>query len=182
MEIGVLLTIIIVFIILIKIINTNNKIIKLKNKVKQSESSIDVYLNQRFDLIPNLVECVKAYMNYEKEVLESITKERTDYMQSNEKNLEKAGEINAKCNYIIGVAENYPELKASEQFTNLQKSLVKTENQIQAARRLYNGDVTIYNTFIKTFPTSIIAGIFNHNEEKLFEIEQYKKENIKIDL
>ena len=173
---------IVILFIIFCIIVSNNKIIRLKNKVKQSKSTIDVYLNQRFDLIPNLVETVKGYMSYEKDILEKITKERIEYIHNDKKDLVDAGKIEAKCNYIVLTAEQYPELKASEQFFNLQKALTKIENQIQAARRLYNGDVIKYNTKIKLFPTNIIAFIFNHKEEKLFEIEEYKKENINIDM
>lgn len=174
--------IILVVIVLIWVIVVNNGIIKLKNRVKQSKSTIDVYLNQRFDLIPNLVECVKAYMNYEKDVLETITKERESYMKNGKKDLKEAGKINSTCNYIVATAESYPELKASEQFLELQKNLSKTENQIQAARRLYNGDVTSYNTKISTFPTFIIAKLFGHKNADLFEIEEYKKENVNINI
>lgn len=173
---------IIIILVIIQIIRTNNHIIKLKNKIKQSKSSIDVFLNQRFDLIPNLVECVKAYMKHEKELLIDITKERNEYVNSTSKDLEKAKQIESKCNYIIAVAENYPELKSSEQFIILQKSLIKMEDQIQSARRLYNGDVTAYNTKITTFPNSIVALIFQHKEEKLFEIEEFKRQNTSIKL
>ena len=177
-----MLMIVLIVFVLIYIIVVNNGIIKSKNRVKQSKSSIDVYLNQRFDLIPNLVECVKAYMEYKKDVLETITKEREKYMNDSKKDLKEAGKINSTCNYILATAENYPDLKASEQFLELQKALTKTENQIQAARRLYNSDVTSYNTKIKTFPTVLIATLFHHKEAELFEIEDYKKENVNIDM
>ena len=161
----------IVFILIISILSKYNKIVKLKNKVKQSKSGIDVYLNQRFDLIPNLVEVVKGYAKHEKEVLESITKMRTEYMNSG-KNLKKGEKVNNEINKIIAVAENYPELKASEQFLNLQKNLSKMESQLQAARRIYNNDVTNYNTKISVVPDNIIAKLFGFKEEELFEIEE----------
>ena len=138
-----------------------NTFIRLRNKIRQSKSSIEVYLNQRFDLIPNLVECVKAYTNYEEKVLTNI---------------------NSEFNKILSVAENSPDLKANEQFLNLQKSLEKMESQLQAARRIYNGDITLYNTTISTFPNNIFAKIFGFKEEALFEIEEYKKGKINIDL
>ena len=158
------------------------KIVILKNKVLQSKATIDVYLNQRFDLIPNLVECVKTYMEYERDILEKIIKERAEYIQKVDKDLEKAGIIDSKCNYIVAVAENYPELKTSEHFINLSEELSKMENKIQAARRLYNGDATIYNTKIKIFPSNIVATVFNHKLQKLFEIPEFKKQNIKFDI
>ena len=169
----------IIAIIIIWLLANYNKLIKLRNKVKQSESGIDVYLNQRFDLIPNLVECVKAYTNHEKSVLENITQMRAKYLQGN-KELTEAANLNNYINGILAIAENYPELKASEQFLNLQKSLTKMESQLQAARRLYNNEVTSYNTKIETIPTNIVAGIFGFKPQELFQIEEYKRENINI--
>lgn len=174
---------IIVFIILIIIIiifSIYNSLIKKRNAVKQSRSSIDVYLNQRFDLIPNLVEIVKGYAKHESNLLESITKLRTSYEQS--KNLDTASELNDKMNKLLITVENYPELKVSENFLNLQKNLTKMEDQLQAARRLYNMDVTSYNTSIQTFPTNIIAKLFNFKPDQLFQLEPGKENNIKIEM
>ena len=156
-----------------------NSLIKKRNAVKQSRSSIDVYLNQRFDLIPNLVECVKGYTKHEQTLLESITKLRTEYNQNKE--LEKASELNQQLNKLLVTVENYPELKASENFLNLQKNLTKMEDQLQAARRLYNMDVTCYNTSIQTFPTNLIAKICKFKSETLFELE-VGKEQINLNL
>ena len=170
---------IILAIIIIYILAKYNKLVKLKNKVKQSESGIDVYLNQRFDLIPNLVECVKGYANHEKSVIENVTKMRSEYMKTN-KSLKKAEELNNSMNGILAIAEGYPELKASEQFLNLQKNLSKIESQLQAARRIYNNDVTKYNTKIETVPTNLIASMFGMKKAELFQIEEYKRANIDI--
>lgn len=174
----VLIILVLIATLIILIISKYNKIVKLQNRVKSSESGIDVYLNQRFDLIPNLVECVKGYTKHEKELLESIVKQRTSYSQN--KDLKEASELNNKINRIIAVAENYPELKASEQFLNLQNNLVKIESQLQAARRIYNMDVQSYNTTIQTIPSNIIADIFGFKEKEYFQIEEYKKENTRI--
>lgn len=178
MEKIILILLIILAILIISVIRKYNKMIKLQNKVKSSESGIDVYLNQRFDLIPNLVECVKGYIKYEKELLESIVEQRTSYSKT--KNLKNASELNNNLNRIVAVAENYPELKANEQFLNLQNNLVKIESQLQAARRIYNIDVQIYNSAIQTIPNNIIAGMFGFKEKDFFQIEEYKKENITI--
>lgn len=159
---------------------TYNSLVSKKHKVAQARSSIDVYLNQRFDLIPNLVETVKGYAKHEKEIFEETIRLRTSYFNS--KDLDEASLLNSKCNSILAIAENYPELKANENFLSLQKSLSKMENQLQAARRLYNIEVTDYNTKLNVVPTNIIAKIFNFKEEKLFEIEEYKKENIDINI
>lgn len=170
----------ILIIFLIIILSTYNTLIRKRNAVNQSRSSIDVYLNLRFDLIPNLVETVKAYAKHESNLLESITKLRTSYDEN--KNLETATELNDKMNKLLITLENYPELKASENFLNLQKNLSKIEDQLQAARRLYNMDVTNFNTSIQTFPTNLIAKFFNFKAYQLFELEPGKANNIKIDI
>ena len=178
-----MITGIIIFAIIILIIfGMYNSLIKMRNKVKQAESGIDVYLNQRFDLIPNLVECVKGYSKHEKEMLEKVVKLRTEYMNNKKMDFKQAEKLNNNMNQIIAVAENYPELKASEQYLNLQKNLSKIESQLQAARRIYNNEVTKYNTKIATVPSNIIAGLFRFKEADLFTIEEYKKENIEINL
>lgn len=172
--VGIILAIVIIYILC-----KYNKLIKLRNRVKQSESGIDVYLNQRFDLIPNLVECVKGYTKHEKSVLENVTKMRSEYRSAN-KSLKKAEELNNSMNGILAIAEGYPELKSSEQYLNLQKNLEKIESQLQAARRIYNNDVTKYNITIETIPTNLIASIFGMKKAELFQIEEYKRENIDI--
>ena len=179
MEIFIL---VICLIIITFLIITFNNFITLRNKVKQAKSSIEVYLNQRFDLIPNLVECVKGYMNHEADVFEKIAGMRASYNNDREKDLRKGTILNNECNNLLAVVENNPNLKSNEQFLNLQKSLSKMESQLQAARRIYNGDVTLYNTTISTFPNVIFAKIFGFKEFELFETEEYKKENIEIDL
>jgi len=171
---------IIVFLVVLIILVQYNTLIRLRNRVKQSKSGIEVYLNQRFDLIPNLVECVKAYSKHEKDILENITNLRTLYNEN--KDFDKANKLNSGINKILAIAENYPELKASEQYLNLQRSLVKIESQLQAARRIYNNDVTNYNTKLETVPTNIIANLFSFKPAELFQIEEYKKENINIEM
>ena len=172
---------IIIAIILISILVIYNNLVKLRNKVKQAESGIDVYLNQRFDLIPNLVECVKGYSKHEEKIFTEIANLRSAYMKQS-KNLKSAENLNNKMNQLIAVAENYPELKASEQYLNLQRTLTKLESQLQAARRIYNAEVTNYNDKIMVVPSNIVASLFGFKEEKLFEIEEYKRENINIKL
>lgn len=171
---------IVIILICIIILSTYNKLIKLKNKIMQSKSGIDVYLNQRFNLIPNLVECVKAYSKHETEIFENIAKLRSLYNQT--KDFNKASELNSNINQILAIAENYPELKSSEQYLNLQRNLVKIESQLQAARRIYNTNVTAYNTKIETIPSNIIASLFGFKQADLFQLEEYKKENIDVEL
>ena len=168
-----------IFILLvIYIIYQYNSFVRRIKKVKQAESSIDVYLTQRFDLIPNLIECVKAYMEYEKETFMKMTEMRANYLKDKDLN---SGEIlNKEFNRIILTAESYPELKANQQFLHLQKSLTKMENQLQAARRIYNSEVTLYNTKVNTFPSNIISNIFNFKEYRLFEAENEANDNISV--
>ena len=169
-------------ILLVFVIYEFNKFVVLKNKVKQSKSTIEVYLNQRFDLIPNLVECVKGYMTHEQETFVKIAEMRTEYTNEKDKDLKKGAALNSEFNRIIAIGEDYPDLKASEQFLSLQKTLTKIEDQLQAARRIYNGDVTLYNTELETFPNNLFATIFGFQRFDLFEIEEYKKENVDINL
>lgn len=171
----------IIVIILIIVLIQYNILVKNKKRVEQELATIDVYLTQRFDLIPNLVECVKAYTKHESELFKNIAQMRTQYM--NTKDLEEGEKLNAECNKLIAYIENYPDLKASEQYLLLQKKLSKIESQLQAARRLYNSAVTTYNTKISVVPINIIAKIFKFKEAKLFEIAASEvKENVNIEL
>ncbi len=179
MTISIVGIVILVIIILI-VFAQYNTLTKLKLKVKQSKSGIDVYLQQRFDSIPNLVNTVKGYMNYEKETFENITKLRNQYNET--KDIKVSEDLYNQINKILAVAENYPDLKTSEQFLNLQKNLSKIESQLQAARRLYNNDVTKYNIKISVIPYNIIAMLFGFNEEYLFQIDENANQNISVDL
>lgn len=176
---GIVIGIIILIIVIVLI--QYNILVKNKKRVEQELATIDVYLTQRFDLIPNLVECVKAYTKHESELFEKIAQMRTQY--TNTKDLEEGKKLNAEYNKLIAYIENYPDLKASEQYLLLQKKLSKIESQLQAARRLYNIAVTTYNTKISVVPINIIAKIFKFKEVKLFEIETPEiKENVKIEI
>ena len=164
--------------LIIVVIAIYNSIIQLKHNVDKSESGIDVYLQQRFDLIPNLVEVTKTYMNYESDILENIARLRTAYNQT--KDINASNELNNQYKTIMAVIENYPDLKANEQFSKLQKSLVKIESQLRAARRIYNNDVTKYNTKISTFPNNLIANMFGFKERNLFVLDGEDKVNVKF--
>ena len=172
------IAIIIIVVLIVAVIWVYNSIINLRNNVNKSKSGIDVYLQQRFDLIPNLIEVTKAYANYENEVLEKITNLRKKYKEKPD--FEIVNELNYEFYNIMAVVENYPELKASEQFLKLQKTLIKIESQLQAARRIYNNDVTKYNTKITTFPNNIIASIFNFKEMQLFVLEG--EDSVKVEM
>lgn len=166
----------IIIILILVFIGIFNNLVTLRKKAMQSESGVDVYLQQRFDLIPNLVEVTKGYMEHEQETLMNIAKLRAEYNKN--KNEEAAIALTEKYKSIMAIIENYPNLKASEQFLKLQKALIKVESQLQAARRIYNNDVTRYNTKISTFPTNIIAKLFNFKEMKLFMADSDVNEKI----
>ena len=179
MNIWILIVIIVVLLYII--FKQYNILVNLQMKVKQAKSGIDVYLQQRFDLIPNIIESVKNYMKYEQKLIESLTELRTAYNKT--KDIKIGEELNNKLNTLIATAENYPDLKASELFLNLQENLVKMESQLQAARRIYNIDVTNYNIKINVVPYNIVAKMFRFKEESLFEIENYEaRKNIKAEI
>ena len=170
---------IILALIIIAILVLYNSLVKSKNNIKEKQANIDVYLNQRFDLIPNLVETVKGYVKHESDLLTDITNSRLSYI-SDTGNLKNGENLNNKMNKLLAVAENYPELNASEQFSNLQKNLTKIEDQLQGARRIYNKAVTSYNNKIQTVPSNLVAILFGFKEEELFEIIEYKKDNVSL--
>ncbi len=172
------IVIIIVVLLLAYVLLTYNSLIRKRNKIKQAASGIDVYLTQRFELIPNLVECVKGYVKHEKEIFEEVAKMRENYFVN--KNLKDGEILNNKCNKIIALSENYPELKSSEQFLELQKKLSKMESQLQAARRIYNAEVNTYNNAVQTFPSNLMAKLFNFKEEEYFQAEEQAKNNVTL--
>ena len=177
-----IIAIVLVFILLVSFISLFNRVTKLRNKVKQSRAGIDVYLNQRFDLIPHLVECAKAYAEHEKETFEKVSRAIKDYNNSMDKKIDEAEKLYRDTGTLFARAEAYPDLKASELFLNLQKELSRVENNLQAARRLYNGDVTLYNTTIQQFPNNIVAEMLGFEEEKLFNLDdaKEKRENVNV--
>ena len=150
-----------------------NIFIRKRMLVKEAWSGIDVQLKRRHDLIPNIVEAVKGYMRHERSVLENVTRLRSS-AESATGQKDKAAlenDITKALKTIFALAEAYPDLKASEQFLALQKNLAEVENEIQLARRYYNGTVRDYNTATATFPNLIFAKLFNFSKEDFFEIE-----------
>ena len=164
-------------VVFLLIIIMYNRLVRLRNVMRKSQSGICVYLQQRFDLIPNLMNVVKGYVKHEKEVLAEITSLRTQAMTD----MKAANKLNAKMLELFAVAEAHPDLKASEQFLNLQQELSKMENQLQAARRAYNMSVNDLNTAIEMFPSSIIAAIFGFKRGDLFESTDNIKGNMKVE-
>lgn len=178
-------TAVIVFVILVVVAYiwlSYNTLVTLRERIKEALSGIDVQLKRRTDLIPNLVETVKGYAKHEKEVFENVTKARTALMQAKAPG-EKAKATDAlsgTLKSLFAVAEAYPDLKASDNFKELQEELSDTENKISYSRQFYNSNVLDYNTKIKMFPSSLIARQFGFTEEEFFETEDSEKQPIKV--
>lgn len=178
MIINICLVALIILIIIVLIIY--NGFIRLNNKVKESESKIDILLNQRFDLIPNLVACVKGYSQHESETLENLAELRSSY-QNSDFSIRENEKIDNGFHRFFAIAESYPELKANSQYMSLQNSLLEIENKLIYARIDYNNAVTRYNNHVETIPSNIIAKIFAFEKKELFQIDQEKRKNVKMD-
>ena len=178
--------VIVIVVICIVVVAMYNNLVSLRQRVQNAWSQIDVQLKRRFDLIPNLQETVKGYMAHESETFSKIAELRTAWASSTTvaEKADISNQLTEALKTIMAVSENYPDLKASEQFLKLQKSLIKVESELQAARRIYNNDTTKYNTKLNVFPSNIIGKIFNFKEGELFELEDRKIEgdNIKVDM
>lgn len=161
-----------------------NQLVREKNQIQNAFSSVDVILKKRYDLIPNLVEVVKGYAKHEKEVLETLTTLRTKAISAHDNDevvmLDRG--ISDGIHDLLALAENYPDLKSSSNFLNLQESLQKVEDELSAARRTYNAAVTEYNISLQSFPTNLVAKIVNMKPKELFTIESVVRDNIKIEM
>lgn len=154
-----------------------NKFIKLQNRAEEAWSDIDVQLRRRYDLIPNLVETVKGYAKHEQETFNQVTEARNQAMNAEQSGspaqaAQAENQLAGALKSLFAVAEDYPDLKASENFQELQRELSDTENKIQAARRFYNGNVRNLNTAVESVPQNIIANMFGFDQREYFEIEE----------
>ena len=178
------IALIIIAVIVIFIISTYNSLVVSRQKVRNAWSQIDVQLQRRFDLIPNFIETVKGYMAHEKDVLTKVTELRTSWANASSIN-EKAelnNELSSTLKTIMAVSENYPDLKANQNFLDMQEELRNTENKISFSRQFYNDTVTMYNTKLEVFPSNIIAGWFKFTAESLFAAESEEaRKNVKVD-
>ena len=159
----------VVVVLVLWLIASYNGLVTLRNRAQEAYSDIDVQLKRRYDLIPNLVESVKGYMQHESGVFEKVTQARAQAMQAT--GPAKAGaedQLSGALKSLFAVAENYPQLKANENFLSLQNELTDTEDKIQAARRFYNGMVRDLNTRIQRFPSNLIAGSFGFTAMEFF--------------
>lgn len=154
------------------LVSAYNSLVAFKNRTKEAWADIDVQLKRRYDLIPNLMETVKGYAAHESGVFQKVTEARSAAMGATtpEDKIAKENELSQTLKSLFAVAENYPDLKASTNFVELQRELTDTEDKIQAARRFYNGNVRDFNIAIESFPSNIVAAIFSFKQMALFEI------------
>ena len=174
----------IVIILVIAIISMYNGLVSSRVKVDNAWSQIDVQLQRRFDLIPNFVETVKGYAAHESETFEKITSLRTSWANANTV-AEKAdldNQLSGALKTIMAVSENYPDLKANQNFSELSEELRNTENKISFSRQFYNDTVTMYNQKLQIFPSNIIANMFNFTPRELFKVDNAEaRKNVKVD-
>lgn len=182
MGIGIIL-LIIIGIAIIWAISVYNGLVTLKNRVDEAWSDIDVQLKRRYDLIPNLLNTVKGYASHEKEVFEKVTQARTMAMNAGTAEAKAGAEnmLSGALKSLFAVAEAYPDLKANQNFLELQRELTDTEDKIQASRRFYNGNARDFNIKIELFPNNIIAGMLNFTKREFFEAAEGEKENVKVE-
>lgn len=174
--------IILLVVIVLWMVGAFNGLVVLRNRVNEAASDIDVQLKRRHDLIPNLIETVKGYAAHERELFERVTQARAAAVSATGKSMgERAQAENALTSTLkslFAVAENYPELKANQNFLALQEELSDTENKIMSARRFYNTNVRDYNTRCEVFPTSLIANWFSFQKREMFELEDLKEKEV----
>jgi LemA protein len=163
---------------------TYNGLVTLRNRVRNAWSQIDVQLKRRYDLIPNLVEVVKDYMEYEQETLQRVIEARGSAMAAEGPKAQGAAEnmLTGALRQLFALVENYPDLKANQNVMSLQEELTSTENKVSFSRQHYNDMVMTINTRIEQFPANIVANMFNFRQEEFFEIEEPEREVPKVDL
>jgi LemA protein len=174
---------VIIVVIVLWFVGVYNKLITLRTRTEEAWSDIDVQTKRRYDLIPNLVETVKGYAKHEKEVFEKVTQARTAAMgaTSLDDRAKSEGMLTDTLKSLFAVAESYPDLKASENFTKLQDELTDTEDKIEAARRFYNANVRDLNISIQTFPSNVVANMFKFMKKELFETKtEAEKEPVAV--
>jgi LemA protein len=175
-----IILLIIIVLIVVFVVSMYNSLVGLRNQVKNAWSQIDVQLKRRHDLIPNLIETVKGYMNHERATLENITNARSKAVSA--QGVSEKAKAEAQLTEAMGkfnlVVENYPDLKANQNFLALQEELTSTENKISFSRQNYNDQVLFYNNKIQMFPSNIMANMFNFKEEVFFQVEEKSEREV----
>ncbi len=174
--------IVVVVLIIFYIIATYNKLVVLRNRVKDQWAQIDVQLKRRFDLIPNLVETVKGYTKHESETLENVIKARNTFLSATtpEAQMGADGELTKAISKLFALTESYPDLKANTNFLELQTELQATEEKIAYARQFYNDTVLSYNNKIEVVPSNIVASLFKFKHQAFFEANETERENVQV--
>ncbi len=181
---GWIILIVVIVLLILFIISLYNNLVKLRQRVKNAFSQMDVQLQRRFDLIPNLVNTVKGYMNHEEGTLTKIAELRTSWANSTTvaEKAELDNQLSGTLKTIMAVSENYPDLKANTNFIELQEELKSTEDKIAFARQFYNDTVTMYNMKIEVVPSNIVASLFGFKPESLFKVDSSEaRQNVKVD-
>lgn len=181
---GWIILIVVIVLLILFIISLYNNLVKLRQRVKNAFSQMDVQLQRRFDLIPNLVNTVKGYMNHEEGTLTKIAELRTSWANSTTvaEKAELDNQLSGALKTIMAVSENYPDLKANTNFIELQEELKSTEDKIAFARQFYNDTVTMYNMKIEVVPSNIVASLFGFKPESLFKVDSSEaRQNVKVD-
>lgn len=179
---AVIIVVAIVVLILIWVMSTYNNLVRQRNQCEEAFSTMDVYLKQRFDLIPNVVATVKGYAAHEAETLEKVVSMRANAGKSVNEKLAAEGELSNALTKVFAVAESYPDLKANANFINLQNQLSDMETDIANARKYYNGCVKMYNDKCMMVPSNIVAGIFGFGTYELYTVEdEAERKNVKVE-
>lgn len=175
------IVILLVVVLVLWLFATYNKFISVKNQCEEGFSTMDVYLKKRFDLIPNLVNTVKGYAKHEAETLEKVVAQR-NAATTTEAQLESENQITGALRQIFALAENYPDLKANQNFLDLQNQLKSIEDDIANARKYYNGCVKLFNNLVEKVPSNIVASIFHFEKKQMFEVsDAAERENVKVE-
>jgi LemA protein len=178
MTVAIIVIVALVLLVGLALVLLYNKLVRLRNRVENAWAQVDVQLRRRYDLIPNLVETVKGYASHERATFEEVTKARTAAQEAStvEQQAKAENMLTAALGRLFAVAEDYPELRATENFQQLQSQLEETEGKIAISRQVYNDAVLTYDTALETVPTNIVAGLFNFRPRAYFETEDVTRE------
>ncbi len=182
MKTALIIILVIVLLIVLYVISTYNLLVTLRNKVKDQWSQIDVVLKNRCDLIPNVVETVKGYAKHEKGTLEAVINARNKAVSATTKEdeIKASGEVTQALSRLFALTESYPELKANENFIDLQNKLNEVEEKIRFARQFYNDTVLTYRNKLEMFPSNIVANMFGFKPEAFFEATEEERKNVEV--
>ena len=182
--IAIIIVLIIVVVFVLVLIGMYNGLVRLRNAVEEAFSTMDVYMKKRFDLIPNLVETVKGYASHEKDTLERVIKARNFAQSASapEDRVQGDNQLTGALKSLFAIAEGYPQLRANENFLDLQRQLQFAEQDIANSRKYYNGTVRMYNTKTEVFPNSLVASMFRFGRKPLYELaDASERENVKVE-